>query len=447
MSTPYRMHRLFKMNRIPGMESAGPKGVRRYGPPLLIGLLITTACGVESSESADKPAERVYSAHYHVTIDPVASTADVALDIEQSQYLLRELNFPAITADYSDFSADGDLDIDDGSLQWRLPADGGTLRWRVRIAQRRGDDAYDALLDPGWGIFRAEDIIPRARTRTLKNSRARTTLSFDLPARWSVITEYSGVTDPIIVRRPERSFDQPAGWIAMGKIGVRREIIAGVRVSVAGPEGHDVRRMDMLALLNWTLPELIALLPKSPPRLTIVSAGDPMWRGGLSAPASLYIHASRPLISENATSTLLHEVFHTAGSIRADRETDWITEGLAEYYSLELLKRGGAITKRRHATAIAEQANWAKRADSLCGKSSTGATTALAVTLFSALDREIAETTSGAANLDDVVRRLFTEKRLIDIAVLTDIVVDITGQPSDVLHIENLPGCSRITPD
>ena len=52
----------------------------------------------------------------------------------------------------------------------------------------------------------------------------------------------------------------------MGRLGVRRETLAGVRVAIAGPEGHDVRRMDMLALLSWTLPELVAILPsKFPP--------------------------------------------------------------------------------------------------------------------------------------------------------------------------------------
>ena len=41
----------------------------------------------------------------------------------------------------------------------------------------------------------------------------------------------------------------------MGKLGVRRETIAGTRIAVAAPEGQTVRRMDMLALLNWILPE------------------------------------------------------------------------------------------------------------------------------------------------------------------------------------------------
>ena len=249
------------------------------------------------------------------------------------------------------------------------------------------------------------------------------------------------------MRRRDRQFDQPTGWIAVGDIGVRRETISGVRVAVAGPQGHAVRRMDMLALLNWTLPELTALLPEPLTRLTIVSAGDPMWRGGLSAPASLYIHADRPLISENGTSTLLHELMHTALSIRARPGADWIIEGLAEYYSLELLKRGGAISGRRFTSAIAKLATWAEQAESLCAASSTGATTALAVTVFSALDKEIRERTNEASTLDDLLQRLLARGDAIDVGVLSTLAADLIGQSSDALHIDNLPGCPRIEPD
>ena len=174
-------------------------------------------------------------------------------------------------------------------------------------------------------------------------------MTFDLPARWTAISEYSAVRKPIVISRPERRFDEPAGWIAIGSLGVRRETIAGIRVAIAGPEGEDVRRMDMLALLGWTLPELVTILPHDFARLTIVSAGDPMWRGGLSAPASLFIHADRPMISENATSSLLHEVMHTTMPVDSRDGYDWITEGLAEYYSIELLRRGRAITEERAA--------------------------------------------------------------------------------------------------
>ncbi|MEZ4290169.1 MAG: hypothetical protein R3E53_06345 [Myxococcota bacterium] len=36
-----------------------------------------------------------------------------------------------------------------------------------------------------------------------------------------------------------------------------------------------------------------------PDRLQLVVAGDPMWRGGLSGPNSLYLHAGLPLIASS----------------------------------------------------------------------------------------------------------------------------------------------------
>lgn len=434
------------MNCISGL---GPRSLpsaiaskRRWG--LIASLIVVAACGVKSSESADTTVEREYDAHYRVRVDPADLSVEVTLEIRQPRNLLRELSFPVSSNIVSGISGDGDLQVTGERLRWLPPAAGGQLRWRLTVAHQRGKDTYDAWLDNQWGIFRAEDIIPRAKSRALKGSTSNTTLSFDLPTGWSVVTEYSGAKDPIAIRRPERRFDQPTGWIAVGDIGVRRESIAGVRVAVAGPQGHGVRRLDMLALLNWTLPELTALLPEPITRLTIVSAGDPMWRGGLSAPASLYIHADRPLISENATSTLLHELMHTSLSVQARPGADWIVEGLAEYYSLELLKRSNAISGRRYTNAIAELAEWAEQSVALCDASSTGATTALAVTVFSKLDKEIRNATAGASTLDDLLRRLLAVADTVDHATLSDIALELIGQPSDALHIDNLPGCPKI---
>jgi len=435
------------MNCISGSEArslpSSPLTDRRWS--LLLALIMVAACGVETSESADRPAKREYDARYLLTVDPANSAVDVSLEIRQSQHLLRELRFPELSEQFEDFQGDGELEINGGTLRWLIPTTGGTLHWRARVNHRRGQDAYDAWLGPEWGIFRAEDIIPRAKTRSLKGSTSNTSFSFDLPVGWSAVTEYSSKQDPIPVKRADRRFDQPTGWMVVGGIGVRRETIAGVRVAIAGPEGHAVRRLDMLALLNWTLPELVELLSDPPPRLTIVSAGKPMWRGGLSAPASLYIHSDRPLISENGTSTLLHEVVHSALSIRASEGADWIAEGLAEYYSLELLRRGRAISARRFAGAIAEQADWAKRAKGLCGKHSTGATTALAVTVLRALNQELVDKTSGASDLDDVLRQVVATSGPIDLATFSKIAGGIIGGPSDALHIDNLPGCSSIS--
>lgn len=415
---------------------------RRWTLLVLVGLV--TACGIPASESADRAGTREYSLHYTLSPDPRTSTVQVSMRLRQPFDLVREISFP-VNSDISDVGGDGDLRIRNGRVLWVPPSDGGTLDWRVVVHNPRGKDTFDALLNAQWGLFRAEDVVPRARTRTLKGALSRTTLAFDLPAGWSVITEYSARDVPIVVDRKDRRYDEPAGWIAMGDLGVRRESIAGTRVAIAAPQGHDVRRMDMLALLNWTLPELNAILPDALPRLTIVSAGSPMWRGGLSAPASFFLHASRPLISENGTSSLLHEVMHTALGLRPLPENDWIVEGLAEYYSIELLRRGKAITARRAMTAFERQAEWADRADTLCAAHSTGASTALAVTLFKGLNEEIVDKTGGEFSLDTLLPAL--ADNTVDLATLIAAVEDLIGSTPDALHSDNLPGCHTIEND
>lgn len=414
------------------------KHFRRLLPALL---LLLAACGVPNSESADRANSDEYSVHYTLEPDPAAATVRVSMNLRQPPRLLRELSF-AIPPNVTNIEGDGEVRLQAGRAYWSPPPNGGMLEWQAVVLEQREGGRFDALLTADWGIFRAEDVIPRARARTRKGAVSRTTLAFDMPAGWSAISEYSARVLPIVVDRPARRFDQPAGWLAMGRLGVRRENIGGTRVAVAAPEGHDVRRMEMLALLNWTLPELSLILPESLPRLTIVSAGDPMWRGGLSAPASFFLHADRPLISENATSPLLHEVMHTALGIRPQKGFDWIAEGLAEYYSIELLRRGRAITRRRADIAFKQQADWSQQATTLCDKTSTGATTALAVTIFRKLDREISEKTESSQTLDALLPLLAGQT--VDLATLVAAVETTTGSSPDALHIDKLPGCRTI---
>jgi len=410
---------------------------------LLLSLAWCSACGDPTTNSY-LPADPLnYRLDYVIRLDPAAGNVSVTLQVSQARFLLREMRM-RLNPEISNLEADGDLSITDDTAVWTPPAGGGELSWRVAVPHRRNGDGYDAWLDGNWGLFRAEDIIPRAVTRTLRGAKSETWLRLVLPGNWSAVTQYFSSNGSIRVDNPSRRFDQPSGWMVLGDLGVRRETISGIRVAVAGPVDNAIRRMDTLALLNWTLPELARLLPDLPPRLTIVSAGDPMWRGGLSAPQSLFIHADRPLISENATSTLLHEVMHMTLGLAARNGHDWIVEGLAEYYSLEMLRRSGTISAQRFAQARNDLAAWAKNATSLCKASSTGATTALAVGVLADLDNEIRDLTEGAANLDDVTRQLAQVDGRIDLDQMAAVAKEITGTNLDTLHIDKLPGCRTL---
>jgi len=415
------------------------------GSILLICLFACTGCGLPASETVSTEASSTYGVHYAITPNPNDESVTVEMSVRQTRGHLRELKFSYSASTLSAIESVGELHVSENSVRWLPERDGGSLRWTTRIPNQRSDSGFDALLDGDWGIFRAEDIIPRARTRTLKGATSETSLSFHLPAGWTAVSEYSTLSSQIDVANPDRRFDQPRGWIAMGNLGIRRETIAGTRIAIAAPKGQNVRRMDMLALLNWVLPELVTVLPDAIPRLTIVSAGDPMWRGGLSAPSSIFIHASRPLISENATSTLVHELVHVAMGSTAESGFDWIIEGLAEYYSLELLQRGGAITTRRYQRALEKQTEWAASAEALCAPRSTGATTALAVVTFRELDKEIRERSAGQFSLDNVLIQVSGASSHITLSTIEAIATELLQAPSNTLTVDKLPGCKQNT--
>lgn len=406
---------------------------------------LLAGCGAATSESTAQ-ASTSYDLTYTLTPLPREQLVEVELTVSQDRHLLREMTIAVKNT--SGYDGDGEVRVesDQGYVNWLVPQSGGTLRWQSSVSNLRNEGGYDAWLDASFGLFRAEDVIPRARTRTLSGAESDTRLIFELPSGWSVATQYrQSRGGEFRVQSDERRFVQPTGWILLGELGVRRDDIAGIRVAVAAPVGHNVRRIDMLGLLNWTLPELIRLVPEVPPRLTIFSADDPMWRGGLSAPSSAFLHSGRPLISENGTSTLVHEVMHILMGARAADGHDWLLEGFAEYYSLEVLRRTGTLTPERHARALAGLAEWAESAESLCGGQSTGPQTALAVGVLAALDAELREQDSEGRNLDDVLYDMLAANQVLSLYLLNQITTEYLGEKPDALHIDRLPGCRNMS--
>ncbi len=417
-----------------------PTSVRRrqpVSPTLLLALISLAGAALAAGKEDGLP----YRLSYELEPQPNDGTVEIRLRLDQDAALLKEMRFSA--KHVIDVDGDGDLLEEGGVYVWRPPESGGTLRWRANARHERNNGGFDAWLDDEWGLFRMEDVIPRASTRVRSGAFSETDLRFDLPAGWSTVTEYRDVDGIMPVPSGDRRFKQPSGWIVMGPLGVRRETISGTRVAVAAPVGENTRRMDLLALLNWTLPELARLLPQPLPRLTVVSAGEPMWRGALSAPQSLYIHADRPLISENGTSTTLHEVMHVAMGANAERRYDWITEGFAEYYSLELLRRSRSISLPRYEAALGQLREWSKSAETLCDRNSTGPETALAVTIMHALDKEIDASTDGRNSLDDVLYAMLTSGDRLSLEKLREAARTLIGENPKALRDKHLPGCDK----
>jgi hypothetical protein len=381
--------------------------------------LLTAALPVRGSCAADPAKERpAYGVLYTAWIKPDEPLATVRIRLNPHPEWVRWMRLNAEPERYSGFKGSGEVESKGGRVTWRPPARDAWLQYRVNLQSKRASGRFDGLVTSGWALFRADDLVPPVHLDMEDGTQSKAKLALDLPDGWSAATPFPRYkSGRYNLDNPRRLFDRPIGWLLLGKIGARRETVGGTRLTVAAPLDTGVRRMDMLAFLRWTLPTMQALFPRFPTRLLVVSAGDPMWRGALSGPNSLFVHADRPLISENATSTLLHELVHVAMRAQSTPGADWIVEGLAEYYSLEVLRRSGAISDERFEKAHRNLAEWGKAAERLDVPRSSGARTARAVGALRAIDAEIRSLSKGDASLDDVARAMAEEGRPVTIEV------------------------------
>jgi hypothetical protein len=308
---------------------------------LLAVLLVLLA---ETALAAREPSDRElpYDAHFAARFLPERGYVQASIEIGQPDDRLRVLDLNAPEERYSRFRGDGTITRDGERLIWEIPSGGGRLEYRVKVERQRRNGAYDSRMTERWAVLRLDNLFPAARATGSPRAVSRSVLHLTGPEGWSFETPYGKAREPVEVKQ-RRRFTRPAGWMAGGDIGVRRTVIAGRDVAIAGPRGENFRRMDMLAFLHWTVPELARVVPSLPGQFVIVAGTHDMWRGGLSGPASLYIHPGRPLLSGNSTSTLLHELIHVAMAGTGDPGDDWIVEG-----ARRVLQPGGPAAQRRH---------------------------------------------------------------------------------------------------
>jgi hypothetical protein len=376
----------------------------------------------------------------------VSDTADARarIVVEQSKGGLRELQLSADSMTGKP-GGDGQIRRAGNKLIWNPPAKGGELRYQVRLTHRRS--AQDASSHDAWvgskvAIFRGDKAFPVAAWRLVKGRTLQGELAIAAPRGWSVITPY--LPDPagkMVIGNPGNRKARPLGWIIAGDIGTRRDIIAGSEITVSAPRGIRMERIAMLGLLRWTLPELVPALGKGPAYLNIVAAAEPMWLGALSAPNSIFVHANRPLISENGTSTIVHEMVHVLlTDLKTPDDQDWIDEGLAEYFSLRALRDSGTISETRYVQTIARLREWGSKVRSLRTTSSTGPVTARAVTVFHDFDTELRRATGDRSNLAGLVRSLLSDGETAELHSLRRRAKQLTGQSPRSLAPAVVPG-------
>jgi hypothetical protein len=370
---------------------------------------------------------------YTVWVKPESESAVVKIRLTRNIHLVHWLRLQIDPQRYRRFLGTGDVSIQGNEALWTPPAQDAWLQFRVKVSSQRRNGQYDGMLTPQWALFRADDLVPPIHAR-FKNATAssRAKLQFRMPEGWSVETRYPRYTSGRLkVDDPRRRFDRPTGWLVMGRIGTRRDTVGDTRVAVSAPLGQGVRYLDILAFLRWILPSVQALFEDFPERLLVVSADDPLWRGGLSGPGSIYMHRDRPLISGNGTSSLAHELIHVAMRARSAPGADWIVEGLAEYYSLEILRRSGTISEARFEKAHRKLAEWGQDLQTLDVERSSGPITARAVGVLREIDRDIRRESGGAHSLDDVARSLADDDGPVTVQRFEELVAEMSAAPAN----------------
>jgi len=386
-----------------------------------------------------------YRAEWHIALQAGVDYAKVTLRIADGRPV-RLVRFEFDPERFHDFQATGELEISDANeVRWEPAAEDASLSYRVRITRERDNKnqglSYDALMTDTWALFRGDRVTPRMRVTTVEGAVSDTVVRFDIPEAWRVYTgmlldEADATTNTYRIDDPDRAFDRPVGWIMAGRFGSRSDYVGTTGASyfsVVAPLNSQADRMGWLTLVSLVYPQIEQAFVKVPPKILMVSGDDPLWRGGLSGPNSFYFHSSRRAVSENGTSPLLHELAHVITRISGNRNDDWIAEGIAEYYGIELLYRAGGITAAKRAEILGDLAEWGSEAPRLREPQSTGPVTARAVLVFDALDKEIATLTRQQANLD-AVTRLLMEKRRVGLDDLRAAFNAVTGTDSRVLE-------------
>ena len=377
---------------------------------------------------------------YHVHLLPQSDQAEVRLTLAQGS-AVRSLDFDLGDGSrYSDFKADGQWQLTPGKAArgvWRPTADKASLTYRVNISHGRKSGSFDTRMTPDWALMRGEDLVPAAKLDQQDGIELVSRLEFELPGGWkSVETAWPRIgQNKFRIDNPSRLFDRPTGWMLAGQLGSRRTRLGETEVTVASPQGQGMRRMDVLTLLTFVWPQVQALYPRHPGKLLIVGANDPMWRGSRSAHESIYLNSHLPLVSESGTSALVRELAQVFGRINGTKRSDWIGEGFAEYYAIELVRRAGGMSDERYESLHGKLVKTSQKVTTLRSDRVNPVQVARAVVLLQELDQEIRLKTHNKRSLDDVLRGAM---RLgdIDTQAFVQLSESVIGGSSKVLSTE-----------
>ena len=374
---------------------------------------------------------------YHVRLLPQSDQAEVRLTLAQGS-AVRSLDFDlGDGSHYSDFKADGQWQLSPGKPVrgvWQPATDKASLTYRVRVSHGRKSGSFDTRMTPTWALMRGDDLVPAARLDQQDGIELVSRLEFELPGGWkSVETAWPRIgKNKFRIDNVSRLFDRPTGWMLAGHLGSRRTRLGETEVTVASPRGQGMRRMDVLTLLTFVWPQVQAVFPRHPAKLLIVGANDPMWRGSLGLRESIYLNTRLPLVSESGTSAVVRELAQVFGRINDRQRSDWISEGFAEYYAIELVRRAGGMSDERYESLHGKLVKASQKVTTLRGEQVNPAQVSKAVLLLQELDREIRLQTRNKRSLDDVLRGAMRLES-VDTKEFVQLAESVIGESSKVL--------------
>lgn len=335
---------------------------------------------------------------------------------------------------FDDFTGSGTIERRRGEILWSPGGPYAELSYVAHVDHRRAvGKGYDSYAGDGWILSRTTGFFPRSsvlfRPEIEAHPESRARLVLRLPPGWESATVLTPAgSNRYVVETRHQRLDHPRGWLLVGRLRRFDSVIAGTSLTIALAPGVTMQTDPMVQLLQHALPAMATLFDRTLPRLLIVLGPDPMWRGGLSGEESFYMHGDRPLRSPDRTSPYLHELFHVAAPFRPHADAHWVTEGLAEYYSIELPRRTGILSEASYQRALAlfaEHGVWGRDFTQTTAPALRNNSAPL---LMHVLDQRIRAATGAERGLDAVVTSLAREGGIVSTARFLGTVQRVAGK-------------------
>lgn len=320
------------------------------------------------------------------------------------------------------------------TLTWTPGGPYAHLEYTIAVDRHRpaGGPRFDSHADATWIATRARHLFPQINVEFragAERARSRARLLFELPPGWESAAIGERLEPHVYaVDEPGKRMARPRGWFLLGDVDVTARDIAGMTVTVATAPGSGLDVPRLFRFYERTIPLLAPLLGTPPRQLLVVSAPDPMWRGGISGEGSFYVNGRLPIRSRDRTSTFLHELIHVWQPFRPVGDGRWISEGIAEYYSLLIQRRAGLVSPAGFARGIELFARHGRWDVDLSRTHEPAALNNSAPLVLHWLDGEIARATDGKRSLDDAIRRLASSGGELTTATFLRAVNRTTGK-------------------